>query len=65
MIRYKFDEILTEFLLQLPTLRELLKPIKQTALKMKQLSQLKDEVPQTEIVCHQLRQTNDVRNRDK
>ncbi|XP_046818048.1 uncharacterized protein LOC124423838 isoform X2 [Vespa crabro] len=46
---------------ELSTLRELLEPIKQTALKMKQLSQLKDEVPQTEIVCHQLRQTNDLR----
>ncbi|XP_035737577.1 uncharacterized protein LOC118448432 isoform X2 [Vespa mandarinia] len=46
---------------ELSTLRELLEPIKQTALKMKQLSQLKDEVPQTEIVCHQLGQTNDLR----
>nr|XP_050850626.1 uncharacterized protein LOC127064105 isoform X1 [Vespula vulgaris] len=58
MVTMNQDSIINS---ELPTLRELLKPIKQTALKMKQLSQLKDEVPQTEIVCHQLRQTNDFR----
>ncbi|XP_015186003.1 PREDICTED: protein PF14_0175-like [Polistes dominula] len=45
---------------ELPTtLRDLLKPIKQTALRMKQLSQLNNEVPHNENVYCQLPQNND------
>ncbi|KAI4501187.1 hypothetical protein M0802_003560 [Mischocyttarus mexicanus] len=44
---------------ELSTLRDLLKPIKQTALRMKQLSQLKNDLPHTENVCYRLTQTND------
>ncbi|XP_043491946.1 uncharacterized protein LOC122517559 [Polistes fuscatus] len=43
-----------------PTLRDLLIPIKQTALRMKQLSQLNnDVVPQNESVSYKLTQKND------